>query len=239
MQATREDLGAMLQLQQIDLQLMQAKKRLEELPQRAEILDARTKRQQIEQKGAGVAEMRAEAEGKLSRIGDEDARLAAQQKEKQAAIDGAKGGYRDIEARSKELNGIAKRRVALEGELGELSAQLEKIEGVQGQIDAALAKLDQQESRAIESFRAEGGALQNDIARLSAQRADIAGRLPDDLAAAYTKAAARCGGIAVGRLAGSACSVCRSTLDQTRLIDVRAQAPLATCPSCQRLMVVE
>ena len=50
MQASRDDLAALLQLQQIDLEVMRQTKQLEELPQRATILSVRQKRETVEAK---------------------------------------------------------------------------------------------------------------------------------------------------------------------------------------------
>ena len=76
-------------MQQIDLDLMKAKKKLEELPQRATILAARQKKRTIEQKRDQLAEMRAQAEAKASKLEAEDAELAEKQCRVQEAIDGS------------------------------------------------------------------------------------------------------------------------------------------------------
>lgn len=238
MQASSESLSAMLCMQQLDLELMQAKKKFEALPQRAQILELRKKKAQIEQKQAEVAKLKGASEQKLTQLTDEDERLAKKAADIQAAIDAAQGDYRNVESRTKELDGIAKRRSALEGEFEALEAQLEKVQAVQAQVQGALAQLEQQEAAAIKSFQEEGGGLQADIARIGAQRNQLGELLPPDLAELYTKTAARAGGVAIGQLRDGHCSTCRAAIDAARLTDVRAQAPLATCPNCKRLLVV-
>lgn len=234
MQATTDDLTNLLRMQQIDLDLMKAKKKLEELPQRATILAARQKKRTIEQKRDQLAEMRAQAEAKASKLEAEDAELAEKQRRVQEAIDGSRGDYRNVEAHSKELGGFAKRRNTLEGELTKLGEELAKIEGVQGQVSRALAELEKQEASAIASFQREGSALQSDIARMSADREGMSA----DLREAYHRTAARTGGVAVGLLTEGRCGVCRTVIDGGRLIDLKAEAPLGTCPHCKRLLVV-
>lgn len=238
MQASPETLSAMLCMQQLDLELLQAKKKFEALPQRAQILEVRKKKAQIEQKRAEVAKLKEACERKVSQLTDEDGQLAKKAAEVQEAIDGAKGDYRNVESRTKELNGIAKRRGALEGEFEAAEAQLEKVQAVESQVAAALEQLDKQEAAAVASFQEEGGALQSDIARLGAQRNQLGELLPPDMAELYTKTAARCGGVAIGQLRDGRCSTCRSAIDPSRLTEVRAQAPLSTCPACKRLLVV-
>ena len=238
MQATTDDLTNLLRMQQIDLDLMKAKKKLEELPQRAAILAARQKKRAIEQKRDQVAEMRARAEGMAAKLEAEDAELAEKQRRVQEAIDGSLGNYRNVEAHTKELNGFAKRRNALEVELTRLGEELAKIEGVQSQVSQALAEVDKQEAAAIVSFQREGGALQAEIARMSADREGMSAELSPELRDTYHRTAARTGGVAVGLLTEGRCGVCRTVIDGGRLIDLKAEAPLGTCPHCKRLLVV-
>ena len=238
MQATTDDLTNLLRMQQIDLALMKAKKKLEELPQRATILAARQKKRTIEQKRDQVAEMRARAEGMAAKLEAEDAELAEKQRRVQEAIDGSLGNYRNVEAHTKELNGFAKRRNALEVELTRLGEELAKIEGVQSQVSQALAEVDKQEAAAIVSFQREGGALQAEIARMSADREGMSAELSPELRDTYNRTASRTGGVAVGLLTEGRCGVCRTVIDGGRLIDLKAEAPLGTCPHCKRLLVV-
>ena len=238
MQATTDDLTNLLRMQQIDLDLMKAKKKLEELPQRATILAARQKKRTIEQKRDQVAEMRARAEGMAAKLEAEDAELAEKQRRVQEAIDGSLGNYRNVEAHTKELNGFAKRRYALEVELTGLGEELAKIEGVQSQVSQALAEVDKQEAAAIVSFQREGGALQAEIARMSADREGMSAELSPELRDTYNRTASRTGGVAVGLLTEGRCGVCRTVIDGGRLIDLKAEAPLGTCPHCKRLLVV-
>ncbi|GKG90708.1 MULTISPECIES: zinc ribbon domain-containing protein [Gordonibacter] len=238
MQATTDDLTNLLRMQQIDLDLMKAKKKLEELPQRATILAARQKKRTIEQKREQVAEMRARAEGMAAKLAAEDAELAEKQRRVQEAIDGSLGNYRNVEAHTKELNGFAKRRNALEVELTRLGEELAKIEGVQSQVSQALAEVDKQEAAAIVSFQREGGALQAEIARMSADREGMSAELSPELRDTYNRTASRTGGVAVGLLTEGRCGVCRTVIDGGRLIDLKAEAPLGTCPHCKRLLVV-
>lgn len=239
MQAKSDEVAALLGMQHIDLEIMKARKRYEGLPQRKAILEARAKKDAIGQKREQLEKLHAEADAKLNAIGEEDASLSEKQQRVQAEIDAARGDYRSVEARTKELNGFAKRRNVLEEQLAKLGEELARIEGVQAQVASALAELDRQEAQATESFKQEGGACREDMARLEAQRAPLASALPQKLQEAYEQAASRGSGVGIGRLHEGRCGVCRAVIDGGRLIDLKAQAPLATCPNCNRLLVVE
>lgn len=238
MHVDTDDLATLLKMQHLDLEAMRDKKKLEELPQRAVILEARSKKKAIEQKRAQLDALHAKADAQLSRIDDEDRSLSEKQRQVQSEIDAVRGDYRGVEARTKELNGFAKRRNALEVELTRLGEELAKIEGVQSQVSQALAEVDKQEAAAIVSFQREGGALQAEIARMSADREGMSAELSPELRDTYNRTASRTGGVAVGLLTEGRCGVCRTVIDGGRLIDLKAEAPLGTCPHCKRLLVV-
>ena len=105
-------------------------------------------------------------------------------------------------------------------------------------MSRALAEIEKQEKAAIASFQQEGGALQADIGRMTAHRETLSAELSDELRDAYDRTAARTGGVAVGLLTEGRCGVCRTVIDGGRLIDLKAEAPLGTCPHCKRLLVV-
>ena len=98
---------------------------------------------------------------------------------------------------------------------------------------------DGAEAEATAAFVKEGGALKDALARIEAERAMLASSLPADLLDAYKKTAARTGGVAVGRLQGSNCGVCRMAIEGGRLIDMKGQGNVAPCPQCGRLLILE
>ena len=228
----------LLNLQHVDMELLRAQKKLAELPQRQAILALREKMASIKEKYEKVAALKKEAEHKLTLVSDEDARLAEKQRATQAAIDEARGDYRSIEARTKELNGFAKRRATLEGELDKLGAELDKITQLETQVKRAYDDVARQEATQVASFQQEGGALKNAIARMEAQRKAVSAEVPATLLGEYERAAKRGGGIGISRLSEGRCGACRSVIDGGRLIELKNQAPLGTCPHCKRLLVV-
>lgn len=238
MRATSEELATLLQMQQVDLEIIRLEKELAELPQRKVIVAAREKKRVIEEKRARVEAMRKEAEAKLSRVSDEDAKLAVKQRIAQEAVENAKDNYRNVEARAKEMNGYAKRRATLEEELDKLGSELAKVEEIEAQVSSLLESVNRQEAEATEAFQTQGGALKNDIARLEAQKARVSEHLSEGIRGLYEKTVSRTGGVAVARLLDGKCSACRTPIDGGRLLDLKAQAPLATCPNCKRLLIV-
>ena len=238
MDATREDIESLFEMQGIDLEIKRLTKELDELPQRGIIMAAREKKAAIAAQQEKVAEVKRATTRKLTRIDDEDASLAKKEAGVQAAIDAAHGDFRNVEARTKELAGIVRRRGTIAEDRAVVAAELDKVAAIEAQITQALDEIAAKEQQAIDSFQKQGGDLKLSIAKLEAQRGQVEGRVDVDLARAYDRIVARAGGVAIGVLDGNRCGVCRVPIDGGRLIDLRSQAPLGTCPSCKRLLVI-
>ncbi|MCI8305530.1 zinc ribbon domain-containing protein [Adlercreutzia muris] len=238
MDATREDIEGLFELQRIDLEIMRLTKELDELPQRAIIMAARDKKAEIQAKGEKVAELKRATMKRITRIDDEDASLAKKEAGVQAAIDAAHGDFRNVEARTKELAGIVRRRGTIAEDRAAIQAELDKIGAMEAQIALAVEEISAKEQQAIDSFQKQGGELKLAIAKLEAARGPVEAKVDDDLARAYDRIVARSGGVAIGVLDDSRCGVCRMPIESGRLIDLRSQAPLGICPACKRLLVI-
>ncbi len=238
MDATREDIEGLFELQRIDLEIMRLTKELDELPQRAIIMAARDKKAEIQAKGEKVAELKRATMKRVTRIDDEDASLAKKEAGVQAAIDAAHGDFRNVEPRTKELAGIVRRRGTIAEDRAAIQAELDKIGAMEAQIALAVEEISAKEQQAIDSFQKQGGELKLAIAKLEAARGPVEAKVDDDLARAYDRIVARSGGVAIGVLDDSRCGVCRLPIESGRLIDLRSQAPLGICPACKRLLVI-
>ena len=230
MEATRDDIEGLFELQRIDLEIKRLSKELDELPQRGIIVAARDKKTAIEAKSEQVAELKRATTKKITRIDDEDASLAKKEAGVQAAIDAAHGDFRNVEARTKELAGIVRRRATIAEDRAGVAAELDKISAMEAQISLALEEIGAKEQEAIDSFQKQGGDLKLAIAQVET-------KVSPQLLDVYNRTAAR-SGVAIGVLDGNRCGACRTVIDGGRLIDLRNQAPLGMCPSCKRLLVI-
>lgn len=239
MQATREQIESLLAAQQADFDIMHMTRELEELPQREVILSCRQKRDAMQGKIAKIAALKKETEKKRTRVKDEDASLEKKENGVQAAIEAAGNDYRNAEARTKELDGIFRRRQTLAEDTAQLDAELKQIMQLESQAAAALQDIDAAEDEATDSFKREGGRLKATIADAERTREQLLDALPAELSDAYRTTAAHMGTVVIGRFEDGRCGVCRAGIDPGRQIEVRAQAPLTFCPICKRLMIVE
>lgn len=239
MQASEKDLKALFVIQDIDLKILRKNKEIEELPQRETIIKAREKRNVITEKHNKIESFKKDASRRLSSINDEDESLQKKENGVQAALNAANGDFRNVEARSKELAGIVKRRETLSNERAQIEEELEKIGNIERQLASALDEVDQIEDEATVAFKSQGGALKNEVAQLEAEKESKFENIDPALAKVYRKTADRVGSVALGKLEDAKCGVCRATIDAGRLIDLKSQAPLGVCPSCKRLLVID
>lgn len=238
MQVDRDEMAALLTLQTIDLEIMQKTKEFEGLPQRDRILKLRTKGEALKGQLTKVSKYKKDARQRLSRMNDEDASLIKRENSIQAAIEAAHGDFRNVEARSKELAGIGRRRESVHQEQDKIRGEIAKLEDLEAQISLAREEVEAQEACEVQEFREKGGALKSNIGQLQVQRQSVASEVSPHVLSVYEKTSARCGGVAIGQLDGNRCGVCRSRIDGGRLIDLKAQAPLGVCPSCKRLLII-
>lgn len=238
--ASPEALEDLLELQQCMLARSRAQKKLQELPQRQEIVRLRQKKAQVEAKLQQVDALLQQAHQEIRRISDDDERMANRQKEKQREIENASasGNFRAVENLSKELDTLARKRAGFSQKNDAAVAQLEKVNQVKNQVDAALKSIATSEEKEIAAFQEQGGALQRQIAQQEACIKRLSAGIPADVYAEFKKIAARSGGVALGKYADGRCGCCRAAIDAAHLAQMRAQAPLAQCPSCKRLLIV-
>lgn len=231
-------LALLLALQEMDVRVYRLNKQLEELPQRAVIADCRKKKQALQQKLDALVQLKGKAEDRLASIDEEDAKLAEKQQRLQQEIDQFKGDFRSVEARTKDLEGAAKRRTVLEGQLEEAVAELDKVDAVLRQASGMFDDIDAQEKAATGEFVSQGTSLKNRIAQVQKERAAVVQRVPQDVMAEYQKAAARSGGVAVSRLTEGSCGACRMPIDDGRLAMLKREGNVALCPHCKRLLIL-
>lgn len=239
MECPSETLELLDDLQELDFTILHLKRTFDTLPQRQAILKARQTLADLRGRKESIDDLVAKAQDKVDGVLEEDQALVAKQKGIEEMLANKATGFRDVEARTKELAGIAKRRENLAHHLGGYQTELDRVKAAQAKIDAALASVEATEAREVESFKQQGTDLQQRMAAAKSERAKLAPKLDADILALYDKTAAKCGGVAVAHLTGKTCSVCRGTIDEARLHQCRHEAPLSACPLCRRLLVVD
>jgi predicted nucleic acid-binding Zn-ribbon protein len=78
--------------------------------------------------------------------------------------------------------------------------------------------------------------LQKELERLSAERAAVAGPIPESALSLYDKLRQQRRGIAVAVINENSCSACGSGLSAAQMQSSRASGSIALCPSCGRIL---
>ena len=239
MQATENQIAKLLELQESDMTLLNAQRKLEALPQREQLQALAEKKHAVLVKLSQVSKMHDAARRKLTQIEDENAILLRKKDETQSKIDAASGDFRAVQSLTRDLDGIAKRLGTLEEEQMVAGDKYEQVRTVKKQVEDAVSALDAQALKIRESFQEDARALQAQIGAAQAKSEQLAADISPALLKAYHDAARRGGGIGMAHLVDSRCSTCRNAIDANRMLQIKRDAPISNCPSCGRLLIVD
>ena len=186
----------------------------------------------------------------------------------ESAVDDAAAGLRIAEREAETVTGRQKRDQqrldagsvsspreleSLQHEIATLAAKLDEIETTEleamEQLDTAQAEVArlQEQASTVETSRQETqneqvaawAAIDQELAAIASDRADIVAELDADLVSRYERSRAQHGGVGVGALRHGRCEGCRLSLTPADLARANA-APadaLVRCEECGRLLV--
>ena len=236
---TSEQLDLLLDLQATDHRIRKLEHQLDDLPEQRAMEESRQRTVEL---GEQLDETRIEAE----RVGGEQRRLERdvevlserRDAERTRLYDGTVTNQREMQSLEAEIASVDRRVTEHEDDLLEVLEQVEGLEQRIGRLEADRAA-EEQRFAELEAARDEAAkGLLAELGELKATRARQSEGLPADLLERYEKVAARTGGTGVGKLEGNACTACRIDLSWADVNDLLTGPPLASCPQCQRLLVV-
>ncbi len=227
----------LLELQSVDVEIVRATKRLEELPEKRAILEIRAKQREIHALAAKAGMLVRKLDGEIKSRQDEATMLKAKIGEEQTKVM-ATTDHRAVQSISREMDGLRRRCDKIEMEELQFMERADKAKGQVAAIEEHVTNLAEKEKQLIERFKKVGGGVQSEIASLEAKRKKLAKKLPAELVERYEKVRASKSGVGVGRLEESRCSACRMDLPAERLHELHTGPDIAQCPQCRRLIVV-
>lgn len=230
---------ALVALMEQDRALDRALKTLDELPEKEAILKLRRRLKEIEGVADKAAAYLKTANAMVARAADEVATVQAKIESEQAKV--TAGEVRDpkeLQHLTREIDALVRRKEALEHQQLGLMEKAEAGEAQVARIEATLEEGRSKERSLIEAFRAHGGELQTEIARLKAGRSAISAQLEGRVLARYEALREAKRGVAVGILQGSLCSACRTEMPAGNRQALEAGPEVGECPNCRRMIVV-
>lgn len=229
--------AALLALQAVDIDIMRAEKRLDELPEKRAILEARAKQREVqtmaEKAGLLVRKLESELKARQDEIAMLTEKLAVEQQKVMETAD-----HRQIQALTREMDGLRRRVDKLEMESMGFMERVEKAQTQAGTIQEAVGKLAAKEQALVDRFRQVGGSVQDEISELKKRRTVLASSVDDALLKRYETVRASKGGVGVGLLEGAQCSACRMSLPAEKVRALNDGQDVGLCPECRRLIVV-
>ncbi len=229
--------ASLLKLQDLDLEILRSNKRLQELPEKHEILAVRAKIRDVTELHRKADLLVHKLNHDLKAHQDEIAMLTDKIEVEQAKV-AATTDHRTAQSITREMDGLRRRQDKLEMESLQLMERIDKA-GVQiAKIDDALAQLADKDAALVTQYKKVGGQLQVDIAALESERVEVAASLIVDTLDRYEKSRESKGGVGVGKLEHDQCSACRMTLPTERVRELEAGPDIGMCPQCRRLIVV-
>jgi len=229
--------AALLELQAIDVEIIRARKRLEELPEKAAILQARAKQREVaamrDKAHFLVRKLEAELKARQDEIATIAEKLAAEQTKVMGTTD-----HRMVQSITREMDGLRRRTDKLEMESLQFMERTEKANVQVTTIDDAMTSLAEKEAVLVDRFKTVGGGIQAEIAALEKRRGKVAAQVSPEILERYETAREAKGGVGVGKLEDTTCSACRMSLPAERVRDLSNGPDIAMCPQCRRLIVV-
>jgi len=146
---------------------------------------------------------------------------------------------KDLERMQHELVSLERRITSLEDEELEV---MERLEEAQQALDSLLEQIgaaDEQLAALAEARDRQVLEIEEELARLDAERQPAAADIPADLMALYDRLRQHKGGVGAAALRARECGGCRLSLDNAELA-VIGKAPsdeVIRCEECQRILV--
>jgi predicted nucleic acid-binding Zn-ribbon protein len=227
------DLEHLIQLQDLDLAVDRARRRIAELPASQQALEARLA--QRSGSVAGVKERMAAAQANRREIEKE---LAAVQ----TRLSKYKGQLLELKT-NKEYQAMQKEMSVAEHDVraheDKLLEHMEHAETFATELKTAEAALKVEEadvSKAQKALDAERGELERELERVTSARAALIAKVPREALMLFERVAHGRKGIAVAEARDGLCTLCHVRLRPQKFNEVRRNDGLHQCDSCTRIL---
>lgn len=238
MAGKQEDKELLIKLQDVDNQIEQGAETFNNSPIAAKIKEVRLKKEQVKQKRDQVDKVFVKARKDMQDVSHKDSQLAEAQKKTQQEIDATQGDYRKVEAHTNKLNELTQQRKEVDTKLEALEANFNKIKAIKEKIDDAIGKLSMSEDDLNNKLNETNAQLKLQMDSAQKEKAKLEAEISPDALKVYKKAKQACGKIVLSNLSGKSCEVCRANISSANMSKIKADAPIATCPNCQRVLFV-
>ena len=233
------DQQRLLEVQDADLRLQQARHRRDTLPLTAQIQELAGRAADLEEdaaaRGTEVSDLRRE----VTKAEDDVQAVRQRADRDRSRLESGSGSAKDLQALQGELEVLGRRQGALEDIELEAMERLEEAERLhtdaRTQRDAIAADI----TRMSDERDAQLREIDDEIGDIEAERALKAEGLDEGLLALYDKLRAQYGGVGAAALRGPQCLGCHMTLNAGDLSTIDSAPPeaIVRCEECGRILV--
>lgn len=228
---------ALLNVQELDLQLLRLASSLASMPQQKRIKTIDLARRKVTGEVTGIVGQRKDVEIEISDFEADLAHYRDKTAEVQAQADSGALTHREVRDLEQQLTSLAKRVEKCEFTLGPLRERLARLERAERNARATLERLASERDAAQASLEEDSASLRAQIVSLSREREAAASEVSEEHLAAYESARRRFKGLAVERLNGNVPTVCRVKLQPSQFHDLVRGDEITECPYCHRMLV--
>lgn len=238
-EASRQSLLELLELQRIDSTIDRLTGRLYNLPEQAE-LDSLEERQRTLEAQVGEQEATLdEVAGRQRKLDNEIDNIGRKIADEEDRLNsGDVGSPRELAGIAAEVESLRRRRTRFEDEDLEVMEEREVLEKELTGLRTELKSLQAQVAEAITKRDAAGGEVGAELEKARAQKEDWVPRIPPDLLSFYNDLRAAKHGVGAAALQGNMCLGCHMQLPAQEVARVRASKGLIRCDECGRILVV-
>lgn len=235
-----EPFDTLMVVQAHDITITQLRHRIDSLPERSDLAEVKKRQNALRLALADVAARVDDLAGRQRRLEEQIAAAAARRHEIESRMQtGEVSASRDLQAMDKEVHQLASRQAQFEEEEISLLEEEDPLDEALAAHQAEWSALADQASRLEGSIAEAEQAITSALAVEEAARAEIAARLPADLAERYELLRSRLGGVGAAKLVGDRCDGCHLTMSSVEIERIRHLPPdeFATCAQCDRILV--
>jgi hypothetical protein len=238
--AAPDDQLRLLDVQDLDATLARLAHRRATLPEHAEIA-------RLEERRTELADDVVRAETEDSDLGRDQTKIdvdveqvrARMTRDQQRLDTGQAGSPKELENLQHEIESLHRRQTELEDAELEVMEQRETVQTQLTALQSELTELDSNLTAAIARRESTFAEIAAESERATAQRAEVAGTVAEDLLALYTKVRDASGGVGAAALRRGQCEGCHLQLNTTDLNRLRDADPdeVIRCEECRRILV--
>jgi predicted nucleic acid-binding Zn-ribbon protein len=235
-----EPFDTLIAVQDHDTTLAQLRHRIDAMPERAELREVESRRASNRAAQVVVEAQVEDLAGRQRALEEQIAAAAQRRHEIERRMEsGDVSASRDLQAMDLEVHHLAARQVQFEEEEMALLEEEEPLDLLAEEYTELATALDEEVAR-LEAVIAEAVVgFEQAIKVEETSRAEIASRLPPELADRYEVLRSHLGGVGAARLVGDRCDGCHLNLSSVDIERIRRlpHDEFATCPQCDRILV--